>query len=68
MGSMTGFVLLLQKTADVEDEDFESDEDADHVVFQYRIEVSEKVKIRGREPGQPVVTLTQLKKDKTVKS
>ena len=64
---------LLKKAADGGDKDETSGEDHsndddDDDVFQDRIEVGEQVKINGREPGQPIVTLTQLKKDKAAKS
>ena len=40
----------------------------DQVIFQDRIEPGEKGKINGKEPGEPVVTLRDLKRDNAAKS
>ena len=73
-GGFTKWVQdLLSKTS--VDSSSDSGEDAkDHgdgersVMFQDRIEPGEQGKINGREPGEPVVRLTALKRDNVAKS
>ena len=43
-------------------------DDDDQFIFQDRIEEGEQGKINGKEPGQPEVTLTDLRKDNAAKS
>ena len=62
---------LLKQAAEEDssdkDEDTES-QDSDDIVFHDLIEIGEQRKINGREPGEAVVPLTQLKKDNAAKS
>ena len=62
---------LLKKVVAVDDDDDDDDnddDDADDGVFQDNIEPGEQGRINGREPGQPIVGLTQLKRDNAAKS
>ena len=44
------------------------DDPNEQVIFQDRIEVGEQGRINGKEPGQPQVSLTRLRKDNAAKS
>ena len=46
----------------------DDDDPNEQVVFQDRIEPGEQGKINGKEPGQPEVSLTRLRKDNAAKS
>ena len=62
------FEKSLSKKRGDHDEDQESSDDIDTDVFEDRIEKGEQGKIDGKEPGEPPVSLTELKKDNVAKS
>ena len=60
---------LLSKATTTEVVDVDDDEEPDDKdIFQDHIEKGEQGKINGREPGEPRVMLTELKKDNAAKS
>ena len=63
---------LLEKVTtsddDEDDDDNDDDDDAGDGIFQDNIEPGEQGRIDGKEPGQPIVRLTQLKRDNAAKS
>ena len=63
--------LLKSVVSSDDDGDGNNDDDAaaaDATPFQDRLEPGEQGEINGREPGAPVVALTQLKRDAAAKS
>ena len=63
---------LLAKVVAADDDDSDNNDDDDNNEdggsFQDNIEPGEQGRINGREPGQPIVRLTQLKRDNAAKS